>query len=108
MQHPDQSTQVPARRFAWLQVASVVLSLSIYVGTYFAYFSAQQSHSNGSYMPMAVGSTLFFALVCTLTYLVLPPQRSAIRLAKAAAFSGAATLVFLYLLLFLLTNTLGS
>lgn len=86
----------------------IVLSLCIFVGTYFTYFSRHQMHAPGSYLPLAIGASVFFALIVLLNYLALSSQVPSVRLVKATGIALAETIVFIFLFLFLLLNTVGA
>ena len=86
----------------------VVLSLLIFVATYFTYLSRHQSHASGSYLPLAVGVGAFFALMSWFNYLAFPSPSVPVRLAKAGGIALVESTVFLFLFLFLVLNTIGS
>lgn len=108
MNHPDELLSASPKPIASLLPIGIALSLFIFVATYFTYFSRHQSHAPGSYLPLTVGISAFFALMCWLNYLVSSSPSVPVRLAKAGGIALAESTVFLFLLLFLLLNTLGA
>jgi hypothetical protein len=93
---------------ALLIAIGVVLSLSIFVGTFFTYFSRHQAHIAGSYVPIGIGTFAFLGLMTWINYFALTRHPQGIFLAKLIAISFVETTVFVFLLLFLLLNTIGS
>ena len=108
MPHNEHSSPTSIKYTAPLLSVGVVLSLCIFVGTYFTYFSRHQTHAPGSYLPLALGASVFFALMVWLNYIALPSQPASVRLAKASGIALVGAIVFIFLFLFLLLNTLGS
>ena len=93
---------------ALLIAVGVVLSLSIFVGTFFTYFSRHQEHIQGSYVPLEIGTCAFLGLMIYINFNVLPRGYQWIFLAKVIGISLAETIMFVFLMLFLLQNTVGS
>ncbi len=108
MSHRDELSPASQKPMAPFLPISVVLSLLIFVGTYFTYFSRHLSHAPGSYLPLAVGIGAFFGLMSWFNYLVFPSPSVPVRLAKAGGIALAESTVFLFLFLFLALNTIGS
>ena len=108
MNHRDELSPALPKSMAPFIPIGVVLSLLIFVATYFTYFSRHQSHAPGSYLPLAVGVGAFFALMSWFNYMAFPSPSVPVRLAKAGGIALAESTVFLFLLLFLVLNTIGS
>ena len=108
MSHPDELSPASEISLAPFVPISVVLSLLIFVGTYFTYFSRHLSHAPGSYLPLAVGISTFFGLMSWFNYLAFPSPSLPVRLAKAGGIALAESTVFIFLFLFLVLNTIGS
>ncbi|HSH98805.1 MAG: hypothetical protein ACAH07_02200 [Methylophilaceae bacterium] len=108
MPHNEHSPSASLKSTALLLSSGVLLSLFIFVGTYFSYFWRYQSHISGSYLPLALGASAFGGLMLWLNYLVLPSQPTAARLAKAVGLALLGAVIFIFLFLFLLLNTIGS
>ncbi len=101
----------PSTQFSqstWLVLAAVILSLSIFAATYFQYFMRHETGSTGSYAPLTIGVASYFVLMCALHYLGNPSSLPLSRLAKAVAIALIETFAFVFLLMLLLLNTLGS
>jgi hypothetical protein len=105
MPHTDQSKTVSTTT---LLSVGVTLSLGIFLVTYFTYFSYHQLHVSGSNLPLVIGVVSFLGLMFWLNYLALRSQKPLSRFAKAAGFSLALTVVFIFMLFFLILNTIGS
>lgn len=108
MSKPEDLPSPSQKPIAAFLPLSVVLSLVIFVGTYFTYFSRHLSETPGSYLPLSLGIGLFFALMSWFNYLVISSPSVRVRLAKAGGMALAESAVFLFLLMFLLLNTVGS
>jgi hypothetical protein len=93
---------------ALLIAIGVVLSLSIFVSTFFTYFSRHQAHIEGSYVPIEIGTLAFLGLMTWINFLALARHSQWSFLAKVIGISLVETIVFVFLLLFLLLNTVGS
>ncbi|MBC7756721.1 MAG: hypothetical protein H7Z20_08830 [Bdellovibrio sp.] len=105
MLHTDQSKSTST---TILLSVGVTLSLGIFLATYFTYFSRHQLHISGSYLPLVIGVISFSGLMFWLSYLALISQKSTARFVKAASFSLVLTVVFIFMLSFLILNTIGS
>ena len=105
MPHTDQSKSAST---TILLSVGVTLSLGIFLATYFTYFSRYQLHVSGSYLPLVFGVISFSGLMFWLNYLALGSHKPLARFVKAASFSLALTVVFIFMLLFLILNTIGS
>jgi hypothetical protein len=92
----------------WLTLAAVILSLGIFVATYFQYFMRHETGAAGSHAPLTIGVGSYFVLMCALNYLGLPSSPPLGRLARAAAVALIEVFAFVCLLMLLLLNTLGS
>jgi len=108
MPHTDHSPTASSRFYVYLLPASVVLYLCILGGTYFAYYLRNETHSPGSNLPLAVGTTIFVVLMLSLNYLAFSSPPLLARLTKAVGITLVETIVFLYLFMLLLLNTFGS
>lgn len=108
MCEPDDVPSPSQKPIAACLPLSVVLSLAIFVGTYFTYFSRHLSEAPGSYLPLAFGIGLFFSLMSWFNYFVFSSPSVPVRLAKACGIALAESAVFIFLLLFLVLNTVGS
>lgn len=104
MPHADQSKSAST---TILLSIGVTLSLGIFLATYFTYFS-RQLHVSGSYLPLVISVISFSGLMFCLNYLVLDSHKPIVRFVKAASFSLALTVVFIFMLFFLILNTIGS
>jgi hypothetical protein len=105
MPHNDQSKLSST---TILLSVGITLSLVIFVVTYFTYFSRHQLHISGSYLPLIIGVISFSGLMFWLNYLALYSHKPLVRFVKAASFSLALTVVFIFMIFFLILNTIGS
>jgi hypothetical protein len=105
--HSDLSPATQQSRGPLLPIG-VALSLLIFVATYFTYFFRHQMHAPGSYLPLTIGTTVFFSFIAWLTYRALSSQTAVVRIAKAIGGAVAATIAFLFLFFLLVLNTIGS
>lgn len=62
----------------------------------------------GSYLPAVLGVGAFVALMAALNYVVLANNPTLLRLSKALGIALIEAVLFFFLLLFLIVNTLGS
>ena len=105
MPHNYQSKTAPT---SILLSVGVTLSLVIFVATYYTYFSRNQLHISGGYLPLVIGVTSFSGLMFWLNYFALCSHKPLARFVKAASVSLGLTVVFIFMLLFLILNTIGS
>jgi len=92
----------------WLQLAAVILSLSIFVAIYLQYFTRHETGPGIGYSPLAIGAGSYFVLMCALNYLGYSSSPTPFRLAKAIGVALIEGIVFVFLVMFLILNTLGS
>jgi hypothetical protein len=85
----------------------VALALSIFVGTFYVYFSCHQAHVQRACLTVTISSALFLCVMTMLNYLTQVNGTLVIRLIKAAVIGVAQTALFLTLLWFLIINTIG-
>lgn len=85
-----------------------ILSLLIFAVTYFTYYFRHQSGAPGSYLPLVVGMGAFFALMSWFNYFSSPSLSVLVRLLKAVGIALAESVLFFFLLLLLVLNTIGA
>ena len=108
MNHRDELSPATQRPTALLLPIGLVLSLLIFVGTYFTYFYLHQSHAPGSYLPLVVGISAFFGLMVWFNFLAFSKLSIPVRLVKAIGIALAESAVFFLVFLFLVLNTIGA
>jgi hypothetical protein len=103
-----QTEQSKSASTTTLLSVGVTLALVIFLATYYTYFSHHQLHVSGSYLPLVIGVISFSGLMFWLNYLALHSHKPLARLVKAASLSLALSVVFIFMLFFLILNTIGS
>ena len=108
MSRSETSRAATERHVVPLLLTGIALSLYLFFGTYFAYLSHHGADGPGSYVPLAIGTSVFLGLMVWLHYLGSSSQVLLVRIAKAVGFAIFETVAFLFLFLVLVINTLGS
>ncbi len=89
----------------WLVAAGVLISLCTFAATFFAY---SPPRAPAGYAPAIVGIGVFFASMTLIGYLAQPESPRSARIGKALGIALAETIVFTFLLLFLVLNIFGA
>jgi hypothetical protein len=100
-------SKIIAPSFRRFHLGAVTLSLCIFSVMYFLYVKKHGNHEAGSYLPLAVGSCVFFGVMAWVNFRSVTAKSASIRLAKAVGFAAAETIIFVLVFLFLLLNTIG-
>lgn len=108
MTHSALSQSLAQRFSAHILAVSVMLSLCIFTGTFFAYAVRHNEHLPGSYLPVVVGVIAFTISMALLNYFALPDRAFFFRVSKALGIALLEAVVFFFLLLFIILNTFGS
>jgi hypothetical protein len=98
----------PKNILSWLIPVAILGGLWIFSATFFAYASAHANHRPGGYAPAIVGVFLFASFSAVLSYLTLSGPKDIVRLLTAIGIAALESVVFGFLLLFLLVNSFGS
>ena len=89
-------------------LTAAVLSLLVFLGTYCWYLFAARVHAPGSYVPFAVGLSLFVGLMLWANYRVLTARHPGLRLGIATVLAIVEGAVFAFVFMFVVLSTLGS
>jgi hypothetical protein len=97
-----------SRNLGWLLALGVSTGLVTLTATFSVYVDREAAQLPGSYLPASFGAFVFLVSMIIINYFAFTWNGSDTRLLKAVGFTALETGVFIFLLLFLLANVLGS